>query len=164
MYNIDHYFDFDSPPKSVTKSKKKKQQQQQMLLLLLLAVAGAYYFMIYLPEEEVKKWEVEIQKELNKVKKLKQDDYDDITTLLGTSDKKLKDITSTLVTMYQEEVNLFPNGDKNPNFHFSRTASFYIHFPPSLKEHYEAGKEAGEINCEMLKEKEDLILSNDIII
>ena len=40
--------------------------------------------MIYLPEEETKKWEAEIQKELDKVKKLKQDDYDEITTLLGT--------------------------------------------------------------------------------
>ncbi|CAI2187186.1 6300_t:CDS:10 [Funneliformis geosporum] len=68
MYNIDHYFDFDSPPKSVIKSKKKKQQHQQMLLLLLLAVAGAYYFMIYLPEEERKKLETEIQKELDEVK------------------------------------------------------------------------------------------------
>jgi len=68
------------------------------------------------------------------------------------------------VTEYQTEINLFPDGDKNPNFHFSRTASFHVYFPPSLEEHYKAGKEAGEINCEMLKEKEDLVLSNDIII
>jgi len=81
----------------------------------------------------------------------------------GWADKKLKDISGTLVTAYQEEVNLFPDGDKHPDFHFSRTASFIIYFPPSLREHCEAGEKAGEINCEMLKEKEELVLSNDII-
>lgn len=217
------YFDFDK--KSTTKSKQKKKQQQQLLLILLLAGAAAYYyFMIYLPEEETKQWENEIQKKLDKVKSLKVDDYGQITTLLGTcqgfllwnttgsetqkialqnkkgslegaikwlkenqltseklenehyrkgriwdlpiknwADKKLRDISGTLVTAYQEEVNLFPDGDKNPNFHFSRTASFTIYFPPSLKEHYENGMEAGETNCEMLKGKEDLVLSNDIV-
>ena len=71
MYNTDKYFDFDSLPKSETKSKKKKKQQQQMILLLLLAAGAAYYyFMIYLPEEETKKWEAEIQEKLDKVKKL----------------------------------------------------------------------------------------------
>jgi hypothetical protein len=85
MYNVDKYFDFDSEKKAETKSKKKKKQQQQTILLLLLA-AGAtyYYFMVYLPDEERKKLEVQIQVDLDKVKKLKKDDYDNITNLLTT--------------------------------------------------------------------------------
>jgi len=85
MYNIDHYFDFDHEKKSETKSKKKKKQQQQMILLLLLMAGVAYYyFMIFLPEEEVKKLEGQIQTYLDKVKELKQNDYDNITNLLTT--------------------------------------------------------------------------------
>ncbi|CAI2175622.1 14554_t:CDS:2 [Funneliformis geosporum] len=87
MYNIDHYFDFDSPPKSVIKSKKKKQQQQQMLLLLLLAVAGAYYFMIYLPEEEAKKLETKLQAELDQVKNAQPDDVAEMLSTLQTYKK-----------------------------------------------------------------------------
>jgi len=85
MYNIDHYFDFDSPPKSENKSKKKKKQQQQALLFLLLLAAGTtYYFMIYLPEEERKALEEQVQTKLDEVKKLKPNDYDNITSLLTT--------------------------------------------------------------------------------
>jgi len=75
----------------------------------------------------------------------------------------VKSIASALVSEYQEEVNLFPSGDKHPNFRFSRTASYEIYFPPSLQEHYEEGKENGETNCSMLKEKEDLVLSEKIL-
>ncbi|CAG8616005.1 6409_t:CDS:10 [Ambispora gerdemannii] len=149
MYNVDRYFDFDYEKKLEIKTKQKKKQQQQGLLALLFLVAGAYYyFMIYLPEEQRKLLESKIQTDLEKVKKLKQDDYDNITTSL---------------TILQEEVNLFPDGDKHPNFRFSRTACYEIYFPPSLKEHYEEGRKNGETNCTMLKGKEELILSDKIL-
>ena len=85
MYNVDKYFDFDYEKKSETKSKqKKKQQQQGILLLLLLTGAAYYYFMVYLPEEQKKVLESQIQADLDKVKNLKKDDYDNITTSLTT--------------------------------------------------------------------------------
>jgi hypothetical protein len=220
----DKYFDFDSDKKTEAKSKKRKKQQQQGLLLVLLA-AGAtyYYFMIFLPEEERKKLEAEIEEKLDKVKKIKKDDYDNITTSLITlqgylswkdsteikkmalknkkealdsaiewlkknqlttekvenenyrkgkiwelpirswADKKIKSAAGALVSEYQEEINLFPDGDKHPNFRFSRTAAYEIYFPPSLQEHYEEGIKNKETNCSMLKGKEDLVLSEDII-
>ncbi|CAG8773348.1 27403_t:CDS:10, partial [Gigaspora margarita] len=136
--------------------------QQGLLLLLLAAGAAYYYFMVYLPDEERKVLEEKIQTELEKVKKIQPNDYDNITSLLitykGTEPQKLAlknkkaaldgaiDISGTLVAEYQEEVNLFPSGDKHPNFHFSRTAAYEIFFPPSLQEHYEAGKDSGETN------------------
>jgi hypothetical protein len=83
MYSVDKYFDFNSEKKSEAKNKKKKKQQQQTTLLLLL-VAGAtyYYFMIYLPEEERKILEAEIQKKLDEVKELKANDYNNIAKSL----------------------------------------------------------------------------------
>jgi hypothetical protein len=58
---------------------------------------------------------------------------------------------------------LFPDGENHPNFRFSRTASYEIYFPPALQEYYEEGKKNGETNCSMLKGKENLVLSEDII-
>jgi hypothetical protein len=84
MYNTDQYFDFDSPPKSVTKSKKKKKQQQALLVLLLLAGAAYYYFMIYLPEEEIEKLGVKLQTEIDRVKNAKPDDVAEMLTTLQT--------------------------------------------------------------------------------
>ncbi|CAI2186443.1 10001_t:CDS:10 [Funneliformis geosporum] len=146
MYNTDHYFDFDSPPKSVAKSKKKKQQQQQMFLLLLLAVGAAYYFMIYLPEEEKKK-------------KLEQQQA-------NTNNKIVKAKTSALIGQYQKLASLFADGDRNPKFYFSRAATYKIYFPPSLREYYEKGQESKDDSfrskLSMLEEEEKLILSDEI--
>ena len=86
-FDTDQYFDFDSPPTS--KSKKKNQQQQVILLLLLAAGAAYYYFMIYLPEEEVKKLEKEIQEKLEEVKKIKSEEFEKIPTMLGTLENYL---------------------------------------------------------------------------
>jgi hypothetical protein len=65
-----------------------------------------------------------------------------------------------LLGEYQKFANLFPNGDKDDRFRFSRSAPYTIHFPPSLEEYYWQGKELG-LNCNLLEE-EELILSEDI--
>ncbi|CAI2191355.1 549_t:CDS:2 [Funneliformis geosporum] len=160
MYNLDHYFDFDSPPKSIIKSKKKKQQQQQILLLFLLAVGAAYYFMIYLPEEERKVLESQIQTRLDEVKNIKPEEHSNIPTLLTAcqADREVKKISGVLANEYKEEADLF----QGKKFDFSRSATYTIYFPPALKEYYEKGKSTGDINCQMIEEKKDLILSKEI--
>ncbi|CAI2178296.1 15691_t:CDS:2 [Funneliformis geosporum] len=146
MYNVDKYFDFDSEKKAETKSKKKKKQQQQMILFLLLVAGIAYYyFMVYLPEEEIKKLETKLQAELDRVKNAKSDDVAEIK------------ISNILVGRYNEDAKLFPDGDKHEDFHFSRAASYDIHFPPSMEEFFKLGKEKNKKNCYLLDKNEDLI-------
>ncbi|CAI2185952.1 15961_t:CDS:2 [Funneliformis geosporum] len=149
MYNIDHYFDFDSPPKSIVKSKKKKQQQQQMLLLLLLSVGAAYYFMIYLPDEERKLLESQIQTKLDEVKNIKPEEHANIPTLL-TACQEVRKLANILVGRYQEDAKSFPKGDADENFHFTRAGSYDVHFPPSLQEYYDKAKspEINHANCD----------------
>ncbi|CAG8561261.1 12601_t:CDS:10, partial [Racocetra persica] len=50
---------------------------------------------------------------------------------------------SSLLGEYQKFANLFPDGDRNEKFYFSRTAPYTIYFPPSLQSYYEKGKELG---------------------
>ena len=78
------------------------------------------------------------------------------------ADREVKKIASTLIRKYQEDASIFPNGDRNDNFSFSRAANYNIHFPPSLQEYYDKGKEARQENCYILKAKEELILSKTI--
>ncbi|CAI2181518.1 16819_t:CDS:2, partial [Funneliformis geosporum] len=92
---------------------------------------------------------LQLEKELQEDAKLK-------------ADKEVKKIASTLIKKYQEEASIFPDGDRNEKFYFSRAASYNIHFPFALREHYIKGKEAEQENCFMLKPKEDLILSDTI--
>ena len=49
MFDIDKYFDFDSPPKSETKPEPKKTKQENLQYLVLILLAGTgYYLFIYL--------------------------------------------------------------------------------------------------------------------
>jgi hypothetical protein len=82
MYNVDKYFDFED--KSESKPKKSKKQKETLLVLLLLATGAYYYFMVYLPEEERKVLENQIQTKLDEVKNLKAEEYASIPTLLIT--------------------------------------------------------------------------------
>ncbi|CAI2182008.1 6374_t:CDS:2, partial [Funneliformis geosporum] len=136
------YFNFDN--KQTAKSDKKKQQKQ--ILLAVLLVGLGYYFFIYLPENQKQqenensqsdnaKSLEELEKELQEDAKLK-------------ADKEVKKIASTLIKKYQEEASIFPDGDRNEKFYFSRAASYNIHFPFALREHYIKGKEAEQENFE----------------
>jgi hypothetical protein len=78
-FGTDKYFDFEPKPKS-----SKKRNQQVLLLFLLAAGVAYYYFMVYLPEEEVRKLETQIQADLDKVKNLRPEEYSNIPTLLVT--------------------------------------------------------------------------------
>ncbi|CAG8546685.1 9873_t:CDS:2 [Cetraspora pellucida] len=134
MFNTDKYFDFDLEKKTEAKSNKKKKQQQQALLLFLLAAGAAYYyFMIYLPDEERKVLEKQIQNKLEEVKNLKTEEYNNIPTLLIASDQEVRKLANILVGRYQEDMKAFPDGDKNEDFRFTRAASYDIYFPPSLQ-------------------------------
>jgi hypothetical protein len=73
----------------------------------------------------------------------------------------VKKFRSTLVRKYQEDALVFPDGDKNKNFYFSRSSVYKVHFPPSLQEHYEKAQE-NEIDSTLLSKSEELILSEEI--
>ncbi|CAG8794671.1 17594_t:CDS:2, partial [Racocetra persica] len=49
-----------------------------------------------------------------------------------------------MMKKYQEDASIFPDGDRNRNFQFSRAASYEIFFPPALREYYNKGKENNE--------------------
>ncbi|CAI2182395.1 1390_t:CDS:2, partial [Funneliformis geosporum] len=136
---IDKYFDFDN--QQSVKTDKKKQQKQ--ILLTVLLVGLGYYFFIYLPEEENKKriWELPIN---------------------SWADREVSKIRSTLIRKYQEDASIFPDGDRNTNFSFSRSATYTIHFPPSLQEYYEKAQEE-EIDSSLILREEKLILSEKIL-
>ncbi|CAI2189541.1 10684_t:CDS:2 [Funneliformis geosporum] len=140
------YYLTKSEPKVSAKkeAQQKKQQQQQMFLLLLLAAAGAYYFMVYLPEEERKVLENQIQTKLDEVKNIKPEEHSNIPTLLTAcqADREVKKISGVLANEYKEEADLF----QGKKFDFSRSATYTIYFPPALKEYYEKGKSTGDIN------------------
>ena len=77
------------------------------------------------------------------------------------ADRIVKGKSSSLLGEYQKYANLFPDGDRNEKFKFSRSASYTIHFPPSLQEYYEKGKGL-DLDCNLLKNEEELILSKTI--
>ncbi|CAJ0747802.1 1575_t:CDS:10 [Entrophospora sp. SA101] len=83
---------------------------------------------VYLPEEENKK-------------KMEKEEIN-------------KEPEKTPEEKYQEDASIFPDGDKNKNFYFSRSAVYKIHFPPALQENYEKAKEA-EIDCTPDSDKKD---------
>jgi len=63
MFDIDRYFDFDSPPKSEIKPKPKKTKQENLQYLVLILLAGAgYYLFIYLNKKRE-----EAKQEINKL-------------------------------------------------------------------------------------------------
>ncbi|CAG8437947.1 8412_t:CDS:10 [Ambispora leptoticha] len=100
------------------------------LLLLTVGVGLAYYFFIYLPEEE---------EENNKKRQNNQHSS-----------------TSSLIGEYQKFASLFPNGDKDERFYFSRAAPYTIHFPPSLQEYYEKERvESNPVRGEKDRNKKD---------
>lgn len=163
------YFDFDK--KSESKTKQRKNQQQQLLLLLLL-VAGAtyYYFMVYLPEEETKTQQ-QTQVPQKSSEELQQEMEEDAwdkgriweLPVQSWADIAVNKMKSILVRKYQEDASVFPNGDRDERFYFSRSASYAVHFPPTLRENYERAKKA-EIDCSLLENTEELILSEEIMI
>lgn len=56
----------------------EKEQEQQLKIILLLLVAGAcYYFAIYLPQEEIRKLEMQIQTDIDKLKNIQSRNYSD---------------------------------------------------------------------------------------
>jgi len=61
----------------------EKEQEQQLKIVLLLLVAGVlYYFTIYLPQEEIRKLEMEIQTDIDKLKDIKSVEYSSHLTKL----------------------------------------------------------------------------------
>ncbi|CAH1765499.1 2321_t:CDS:2 [Entrophospora sp. SA101] len=170
MYNTDKYFDFDSPKRTETKISKKTKQQS-LLGILLLVGAAYYYFMIYLPEEEIKQLEVKLQAEIDRIKNAQPDDVEFNEAVKWLQEhqktpeqlqKELEDhikISNVLVGRYNQDAKLFPDGDKHEDFHFSRAATYDIHFPPSMKDFFELGKEKNKKNCYLLDKNEDLIWS-----
>ena len=144
----------------------KKNQQQQLTITLLLCAAG-YYFLVYLPEEEKNKVEKEKNnKEPEKTpEELEEDAWDKgrIWDLPVNSwaDREVKKFRSILVRKYQEDAMIFPDGDRNQNFYFSRAAVYKIHFPPALQEYYEKAQE-NELDCTLLEKEEELILAEEI--
>jgi len=151
--------------------------KKQTKNLLLLAIGGglAYYFFIYLPEEEKKQKKQSSQQsasteaEERSLEEIQQELEDDawekgrIWELPEKSwaDRMVKNKRSSLLGEYQKFASLFPEGDKNEKFYFSRAAPYTIHFPPSLEEYYEKGKELG-LSCNLLENEEELVLSEDI--
>ncbi|CAG8447760.1 11331_t:CDS:10 [Racocetra fulgida] len=113
----------DSEDDEEAKEEKKnnmKKQQQQLLITLLLCGVG-YYFLVYLPEEENKK----------KTEREKRQ----------APQKIVNGKKSSLLGEYQKFASLFPDGDRNEKFYFSRAAPYTVYFPPSLQSYYEKGKE-----------------------
>jgi len=150
------------------------KNNQKQLLLLTVGVGLVYYFMIYLPEEEKKKKQSnqyssvspeenrspeEIQKELEENAWDKGRIWD--LPINSWADRIVKGKSSSLIGEYQKFASLFPEGDKDERFYFSRAAPYTIHFSPSLQEYYEKGKDL-ELNCNLLEKEEELILSEDI--
>lgn len=218
------YYEFEEEERIQALAQKKKKQQKKLILTILLLGAGlGYYFLIYLPEEEIKKLENQLQAELDRVKSATPDDVAEILTTLQTyqqwvngnefeqralankqtefneamqwlqehqkspeqSEKELEDqmflkgaiwklpakswadneirkISNILVGRYNEDAKLFPDGDKHEDFHFTRSASYDIYFPPSMEEFYKLGKATKKNNCQMLTKNEDLIWSSEI--
>lgn len=154
----------------MAKTPQQKQQEQILLLLLVAGVAG-YYFLVYLPEEEKKKQQATQQPTPTKTpEELKAEEEEDAKIkgriwdlpIHSWADREVKKIASTLIKKYQEDASIFPDGDRNSKFSFSRSANYDIHFPPALQEYYDRGKDAEQENCYMLKPKEELILSEEI--
>ncbi|CAI2161847.1 14251_t:CDS:2 [Funneliformis geosporum] len=69
---------------------------------------------------------------------------------------------NSLLGEYQKFASLFPDGDKDERFYFSRAAPYKIFFPPSLQSYYDKGKGLELENCEILEKEKDLILSDEI--
>jgi hypothetical protein len=154
----------------------KKNKEKKNLLLLLVGAGLAYYFFVYLPEEEEnnKKKQSnqhssasqeenrspeEIQKELEENAWEKGRIWE--LPVHNWADRIVKGKSSSLIGEYQKFANLFPDGDKDERFYFSRAAPYTIHFPPSLEDYYEKGKDL-ELNCNLLEEEEELVLSKAI--
>jgi hypothetical protein len=78
------------------------------------------------------------------------------------ADRIVKSKNSSLIGEYQKFASLFPDGDKDERFYFSRSAPYTVYFPPALQSYYEKGKELGLENCEMLEGEKELILSEEI--
>jgi hypothetical protein len=63
----------------------KKEQEQQLKIIILLLVAGTlYYFTVYLPQEEIKKLEMQIQIDIDKLKNIQPQEYSSHLTKLQT--------------------------------------------------------------------------------
>ena len=56
--------------------KLEKNQEQQLKYVVLILLAGAcFYFLVYLPQEEIRKLEMEIQTDIDKLKDIKSQEY-----------------------------------------------------------------------------------------
>jgi len=172
MYNPEEFF--DSPLKKPVIKTNKSKQQQQILLVLLIGLA-CYYFMIYLPEEEnKKKQEQESQASQKSAEELQQEAEDDAwkkgriweLETYTWADRIVKGKANSLTGQYQNLSKLFTDEDRNPKFYFSRSATYKIYFPPSLRAYYEKGQESSNKSfrskLSMLENEEELILSDEI--
>lgn len=151
----------------------KKQQQKQLIVVLLLCAAG-YYFLAYLPEEENKK-KLEREKQQtqnsNSEEELKAEQEEDAwekgriweLPINSWADVEVGKMKNTLVRKYHEDASIFPSGDRDKRFYFSRAAAYKIHFPPSLREYHEQAKEKEiEVDHGMIEQAEELIISDEI--
>ena len=58
----------------------QKEKQKQQLIIILLLCATAYYFLVYLPDQERKQLEMQIQETINQVTQAQPQDYSPLLT------------------------------------------------------------------------------------
>lgn len=167
------YFDYweDKPKAPINKKHKKKEQSKLFFLLLLIGLG--YYFLVYLPDEKAtaKKEKQQANISSNKSPEELQAELEEDAWQKGRiwelpayswADRIVKNKSSSLLGEYLNYASLFPDGDRNEKFYFSRAANYIVFFPPSLKEYYDKGKEIRLENCKFLEKEKELILSDEI--
>lgn len=151
--------------------KNSSNKRNNQLLSLFLLLGGAYYFFIYLPDQKKKTQSSQTQTPQKTPEELKREQEEDAKAkgriwdlpIHSWADREVKKLASTLIKKYQEDAAIFPNGDRNSKFSFSRAASYKIYFPPALRAYYEKGKDAEDSSCDMIENTEELILSDKIL-
>lgn len=168
-----NYYEYLSEEEEAeTLAKEKKKQQERLIMLLLLVVGLGYYFLLYLPREEDKKQTQQTAQNIDNrtpeeiQRELEEDAWEKgriwELPVNNWADRIVNSKKSSLLGEYQKNASLFPDGDRNSKFSFSRAAPYKIFFPSSLRSYYEKGKEAGLEDCEMLEREKELILSDEI--
>jgi len=71
----------------ILKPENEEDKKQQQLLIIFLLMGAGYYFLVYLPQEEIKKLEMEIQTDINKLKDIKSQEYSSHLTKLQSYSK-----------------------------------------------------------------------------
>jgi|SRR6185369_7891736 len=93
-------------PRILKPENEEDKKQQQLLIVLLLAGTG-YYFLVYLPQEEIRKLEMEIQTDIDKLKDIKSQEYSGHLTKLQSYLKWRNGIEfqQSALTNKQEDLN-----------------------------------------------------------